>query len=69
MIYEVIALAVVCIVSEVLHFRHERELIRRLMTKDNAEYVKNYESDENKKPLPPSPSAEAMKRWKAGKKG
>lgn len=69
MIYAVIALAAVCIVSEVLHFRHERELLRRLMTKDNAEYVKNYESDENKKPLPPSPSVEAMKRWKAGKKG
>lgn len=63
-----IAFAIVFIVCEILHFRHERELIRRLMTRDDAEYVKHYEN-ENKKPIPPSPSVEAMKRWKAGKKG
>ena len=65
----IIVIGVVFAMSEVMHFRRESELLRRLMTRDNAEYVKNYESDEKKKPLPPSPSVEAMKRWKAGKKG
>ncbi len=64
----IIALTVVFIVCEILHFRHERELIRRLMTRDDAEYLKNYETKE-KKPLPSSPAVEAMKRWKNGKKG
>lgn len=62
-----ISLVLAFTVCEVLHFRHERELLRRLMSKDNTEYVKNYETE--KKPLPPSPAKEAMKRWKSGKKG
>lgn len=64
----VIAIAVVFIVCETLHFKHERELIRRLASKNEAEYVQNYEPKE-KKPTPPSPAKEAMNRWKSGKKG
>lgn len=68
MIAALITLALAFVVSEVVHYRFERELIRRLMSRDNTEYVRNYEIEE-KKPLPPSPAIEAMKRWKTGKKG
>lgn len=63
-----IVLGAVFCLCEVLHFKRERELMRRLASKNEAEYVKNYEN-ERKNPPPPSPSREAMKRWKSGAKG
>lgn len=63
-----IVLGAVFALCEVLHFKRERELIRRLSSKNEAEYVKNYEK-EDKVPSIPSPAREAMKRWKAGTKG
>jgi hypothetical protein len=52
---------------EIQHFRRENELIRRLASKSETEYVKNYETP-TKTPPPPSPAKAAMKRWKAGKR-
>lgn len=59
-------LAVVFVLTEMLHFRRERELIRRLIAKDEREYVSLYEE---RPPRPPSQAKEAMKRWKTGQKG
>ena len=71
----VLVLGLVLIVSSVLnfaviywHFKRENELIRRLASKNETEYVKNYENDK-KTPLPESPAKVAMKRWKTGTKG
>lgn len=60
-----IALCAVFAVCELLHFRRENELLRRLCTRSDNEYRQLYE---NQEPLPPSPSREAMKRWKKGDK-
>lgn len=71
----VLVFGLVLVVSNVLnfaviywHFKRENELIRRLASKNEAEYVKNYENDK-KTPTTESPSREAMKRWKSGMKG
>ena len=67
MIAALVVLGAVFVVCEVLHFRQERELVRRLMTKDDTEYKNKYETKE-KKELPVPPARAAMKRWKAGKR-
>lgn len=69
MIAALIVLGVVFVFTEILHFKREGELIRRLASKNEDEYVKNYEKQEENRPLPVSPAKEAMKRWKSGAKG
>lgn len=66
MMVAVIVIGVVFVVSEVLHFQRENELIRRLASKNESEYQKNYVKDE--KETVPSPAKLAMKRWKNGGK-
>lgn len=70
----IFVMAVVFLVCEILHFlrdrlhyKREQELIRRLASKNETEYVNNYEKD--KTPKPPTQAQEALKRWKNGKKG
>jgi hypothetical protein len=60
-----VAICAVFAVCELLHFRRESELIRRLATRDHTEYRQQYEKQD---PLPSSPSRDAMKRWKTGDK-
>lgn len=62
----VILLAGLFAFSEVLHFRRERELIRRLASRNEAEYLRDYEKRD---PTPPPPGRKAMARWKSGEKG
>lgn len=64
MILAVIAVCAVFALSEILHFRRENELIRRLASRNEDEYQRNYET--KKEPPRVSPAREAMKRWKTG---
>lgn len=66
MIVAVIVIGVVFAMSEVMHFRRENELIRRIASRNESEYQKNYVKEE-KEPAP-SPAKVAMKRWKSGGK-
>lgn len=55
------------LIRDTMHYRREQELIRRLASKNETEYVNTYEKE--KTPKPPSQSQEALKRWKSGVKG
>lgn len=59
-------LGAIFVTTEVLHFIRERELIRRLASKNNIEYVTTYEKKDD--PRPPSRQKMAMERWKMGGK-
>lgn len=63
MIVAVIAVCAVFALCEVLHFRRENELIRRLASRSEDEYQRNYET---KKEAAVSPARDAMRRWKKG---
>lgn len=61
----VILIGGIFIFSEILHFRRERELIRRLASRNEAEYFRAYEK---KGPTPIPPSRAAMARWRSIRK-
>ncbi len=64
MIVALFALCAVFALCEILHFKREGELIRRLACRNEEEYDRYYGAERT--PSPPSPSREAMKRWKKG---
>lgn len=62
-----VALIAVCFVfvfCEALHYKREQELIRRLASRNEDEYQRNYETKQDT--AVPSPAREAMRRWKKG---